>query len=140
VRASRTIAHPPDRVFAFLADLRNHWRLDDAFIALDEIGARGGRILIRGPLGIAREARTRVLETVPSSLLRGRADVGPRTVGLVSWELGSANGKTHVTLSARVERASPRDRLLLALGGRAWLRRRFGRVLERLEQTLVELS
>src|SRR4029453_8802813 len=39
---------------------------------------------------------------------------------------------TDVTLSAELEEATPLDRLLLALGGRAWLQRRFASVLGRL--------
>jgi hypothetical protein len=36
-----------------------------------------------------------------------------------------------------VERATPGDRLLLALGGRRWLSRRFGNVLETLDRRLA---
>lgn len=136
MRATRTIAHPPERVFAFLSDLRNHWRLEDAFIAVDHVGPNGGTILIRGPLGISRAARAQVIEAVPASLLRGEAEIGSTTAGIVSWELEPAGEGTRVVLSAHVVRASLRDRLVLALGGRAWLARRFAHVLERLEQIL----
>jgi uncharacterized protein YndB with AHSA1/START domain len=137
VRASRTIAHPPERVFAFLSDLRNHWRLENAFIAVNHVGPKGGTILIRGPLGISRSARTQVIEALPPSRLRGQAEIGRATVGIVSWQLEPSGQGTHVVLSAQVMRASLRDRLVLALGGRVWLSRRFAHVLERLEQTLA---
>jgi uncharacterized protein YndB with AHSA1/START domain len=137
VRASRTIAHPPERVFAFLSDLRNHWRLEDAFIALDHVAANGGTILIRAPLGISRSARTQVIEALPPSRLRGQAEMGRATVGIVSWELEPSGDGTRVVLSAEVVRASIRDRLVLALGGRLWLGQRFAHVLERLDQTLA---
>lgn len=100
------------------------------------MAASGGLISMRGPLGFTREARTTVVEAVPAVRMRGRAEVGPRTVGLVTWQLAPVPGGTRVTLHAAAERAGPADRLLLLLGGRAWLRRRFARVLERLEQTL----
>lgn len=136
MRASRTIAQPPERVFAFLSDLRNHWRLEDAFIAVDHVGPKGGTILIRGPFGISRAARTHVIEALPPSYLRGQAEIGRVTTGMVSWELEPDGDGTRVVLSAHVVRASRADNLVLALGGRLWLARRFARVLERLDRTL----
>jgi hypothetical protein len=50
----------------------------------------------------------------------------------VSWTLAGRFGQTRVQLAAEVEQATQLDRLLLALGGRAWLRRRFAFGLERL--------
>ena len=47
-------------MFAFLSDLRNHWRLEPHFLELDDVGARGGRVRIKGPLGLSRVARTAV--------------------------------------------------------------------------------
>lgn len=137
MRASQTISHPPDRIFAFLSDLHNHWRLGDAFVEVGDVREDGGGIVVRGPLGIARAARTVVVETAPDTLIRGRAEIGTSTVGYVAWVLEPDGAGTRVTLSASVERASVRDRLLLALGGRRWLRRRFVRVLEQLEHSLA---
>jgi hypothetical protein len=42
-----------------------------------------------------------------------------------------------VRLAAKVRSAGPLDRLLLAAGGRAWLRRRFTVTLSRLAQTVA---
>lgn len=138
IEARRSLPHPPERVFAFLADLRNHWQLEDAFIALNGLDPQGGgRILIRGPLGLSREARTRVVAAEAPARLRGRAEVGHRTAGLVAWEIEAAGDGSRVMLSATVERASPLDRALLALGGRYWLRRRFERVLATLAGRLA---
>ena len=67
LRAVRVLAASPHRVFEFLADLRNHWLLQDRFVELAGLdtdegdGPNGGRVRMRGPLGISREARTRVL-------------------------------------------------------------------------------
>jgi hypothetical protein len=53
----------------------------------------------------------------------------------VTWTLGLDGGtSTVVTLSAKVEQASPLDRLLLAGGGRAWLESRFERILATLAE------
>src|SRR5918912_3209707 len=132
---------PPERVFEFLADLRNHWRLESRFAELGGVGADGGHVRVKGPLGISRSARTRVVEAKAAGTaaggvgtLRGRADVGRGTVGLVAWDLApAAGGGTHVRLAATVERASPGDRALLALGGRRWLAHLFRRALQQLE-------
>ncbi len=137
IESSRLLPHPPERVFEFLADLNNHWQLEDAFIALNGVGNGGGRIRIRGPLGIAREARTELVSVAAPACLEGRASIGRRTAGLVTWEIVAAEAGSRVSLSAEVERASVADRLLLALGGRRWLRRRFERVLETLGRRLA---
>jgi uncharacterized protein YndB with AHSA1/START domain len=135
IESSRRLAHPAERVFEFLSDLHNHWQLEDSFIAVNGVGNGGGRILIRGPLGITREARTEVVEADAPSRLVGRAVLGT-TIGEVAWEIRSEGGGSLVSLSAEVEQASTADRLLLGLGGRAWLRRRFANVLETLDRRL----
>ena len=129
------LSHPPERVFAFLSDLQNHWRLANSFIAVDGVQNGGGRIRIKGPFGISRHATTEVVEAVPFRLLRGRAAAGG-TVGAVEWVIEPDGGGSKVALSAEAERATAADRLLLALGGRAWLRRRFSSVLETLDRGL----
>ena len=126
----------PEQVFDFLSDLHNHWQLEDAFIAVNGVRDGGGHILIRGPFGISREARTEVVSAAAPAHLRGRASIGRRTVGLVAWDIEPAGTGSLVRLSADVERASLADRALLALGGRRWLKRRFERVLETLGHRL----
>ncbi len=135
--ASRLLPYPQERVFAFLADLRNHWQLEDAFIELNGLRGNGGRISIRGPLGLSREARTTVAAAEPPSRMSGRAEIGDKTVGSVAWVIEPTGSGCRVTLSARVARASALDRALLALGGRRWLSRRFDRVLETLGRLLA---
>lgn len=88
---------------------------------------------IVGPLGLARIASTRVVEAVPTSLLRGHAQIGRGTVGAVQWTIDRHGDGSHVTLTGRVEQASPLDRVLLAAGGRWWLARAFAEALEQLE-------
>jgi hypothetical protein len=126
-------------VFAFLADLNNHWLLEQRFVALDELrGNDGGRVRIRGPLGLSRVAETRVLAARPPTAdapgeLNGRAAVG-RTVGRVRWTIERAGAGSDVTLAAWLERASFPDRIVLALGGSRWLQRIFENALARLEE------
>lgn len=56
--------------------------------------------------------------------------------GEIAWSLREDGQGTRVTLRARVEQAGVLDRLLLALGGEAWLLRCFGRVLARLAEAV----
>jgi hypothetical protein len=98
----------------------------------------GGRVRIRGPLGLSRVAETRVLSARPPSgdepaELTGRADLGA-TVGRVRWVIAPSGEGSQVTLAAWLERATLRDRLLLALGGRRLLQRIFENALTRLEE------
>ena len=150
IAAETTVSAPPAQVFAFLADLRNHWELEGRFVALGgldgegEHGPTGGRICIKGPLGLSREATTRVLAAeAPADerpgRLSGSAHVGAATVGRVQWELRDAGrGRSLVRLSATVERASALDRVLLAAGGASWLRRIFGNALRNLDVVVRE--
>jgi Polyketide cyclase / dehydrase and lipid transport len=126
ISASGLVPAGREAVFAFLSRLDNHWRVADRWIDVVSLdgGSTGGRVRVRGPLGLRRTARTRVLVARPPECMEGSADLG-RTRGRVRWTLRDAPGGTLVRLEAWVERAGPADRLLLALGGRAWLRRRF---------------
>ena len=142
IRASRLVQAPQEEVFEFLADLENHWRLADRFIGvltLDrEAGgpAHGGRVCMRGPLGVRRTAATRVLAADPPQQMVGVAELGRRTCAFVRWKLSEGEGGTGVRLEATVDRVGWLDRLILVLGGRAWLERRFRAVLDRLAEAV----
>jgi hypothetical protein len=100
--------------------------------------ANGGRVRIKGPVGLSRVARTTVVDAERPCLVTGTADIGRRTRGVVRWEIEPVvPGRSHVRFTAEVERASLPDRVLLTCGGRWWLRRivraavaRLGAVLE----------
>jgi hypothetical protein len=130
IEASRVVPHAPARVFEFLADMHNHWQLDPAF------AVRDGFVRVRGPLGVRRDARTEVVSLDPPRRLGGYATIGDTTAASVTWDVTADGSGSLVRLAAEVERASPLDRALLALGGRRWLRRRFARVLAALEAQL----
>jgi hypothetical protein len=123
-------------VFGFLTSLENHWKLAGRWVEVVSIDDGSGRVRIHGPLGLRRTARTTVVDATPSHVMHGTAELSGGTVARVAWELGEDAGGTTVRLSADVEHAARRDRLLLAIGGRAWMRRHFRAILARLDEQL----
>ena len=121
-------------MYAFLADLRNHWSLSRRFAVLEQLDGdgAGGHVRIRGPFGLSRIARTRVVSATEPRELHGRAQIGGRTVGTVRWQIEPVAGGSRVSLTARVERASLLDRAILAVGGTVWLQRVFAEALVQL--------
>lgn len=116
----------------------SHWLIADCFVDVVDLegppGARtGGRVRIRGPLGVRRTARTRVDFAHPVEEMGGSADFGAVTSAEVRWVLQPHERGTAVTLGANIRRAGLRDRMLLGLGGIAWMRRRFDGTLRALE-------
>lgn len=135
IEATASVAATPEEVFDFLSDLENHWRLVDRFVEVSELAGDGDGAVVRlrGPLGVRRTVRTRVTETRRPGLIVGVAQLRGSTRARVTWTLEpAAAGRTHVGLAASVEQAALLDRLLLALGGRVWMRRRFAHGLRRL--------
>jgi hypothetical protein len=142
IRAAGLVPAPAPVVFAYLADLGRHWELADRFIEVLELEragggdaagpATGGRVRVRGPLGVRRTAVTTVRSAEPPARMAGSARIGRRTAAAVSWTLAPRGVVTSVTLEATVLDTGRIDRLLLRLGGRAWLARRFVAILERL--------
>jgi uncharacterized protein YndB with AHSA1/START domain len=134
IDASEAVPAPREAVFAFLSDLGNHWAVAGRWIqvvALDGEGD-GGRVRIRGPLGVRRTAVTSVERVDPPERLEGTARLG-RTEARVAWTLHEQrDGNTEVRLAATVVRAGPLDRAVLALGGASWMRRLFAATLARL--------
>jgi hypothetical protein len=135
--ASAIVPAPPDRVFAFLSDLENHWRMADRFVEVITLegppgGRTGGVVALRGPLGLRRTVRTRVLAAAEPRYMAGTAEIARGTLATVRWSLEDLGSRTGVVLSATVETVGLLDRVLLAAGGRWWLRRRFASTLSRL--------
>lgn len=137
IEAVALIPAPPEEVFEFLSDVGNHWRLTGRLVEMVELRDKtGGTVRLRGPFGIRRTVRTQVTAARAPRLIIGVAEIGEPddwpTRARVSWTLAGRLGQTRVRLAAEIQQAQPFDRLLLALGGRAWLRRSFGRTLEHL--------
>lgn len=139
ISATRVIPADCGDVFGLLLDLENHWRIAGRFVEVVELdgpsGARtGGRVRIRGPLGVRRTARTQVDFARPVEEMGGSAEVGRATSADVRWLLRPHAGGAQVTLAASIRHAGRLDRVLLGLGGIAWLRRRFADALRALER------
>jgi hypothetical protein len=136
VAASSVVAAGPGMVFAFLVEPHNHRLLTGPKVRLLEIaehpsGRIQGTVLIRGPLGIRRRARTRVLTAQDPECLSGVAELGDRTTVWVSWDLQASGSRdTEVILSAVASSLGSLDRILLFAGGKRWLRRLFAETLE----------
>jgi hypothetical protein len=136
IEATAVVPAAPEAVFRFLSDLGNHWRLADRWIDVVHLdpGDNGGRVRMHGPLGLRRTARTTVIDAQPDHIMHGTAELSGGTFAQISWDLSEDAGGTAVRLTADVESLAPIDRILLALGGRAWLNRLFRKILERLGQ------
>jgi uncharacterized protein YndB with AHSA1/START domain len=133
IEAERVVAASPEAVFRFLSRLENHWKLTGRWVEAVSIDDGSGRVRIHGPLGLRRTAATTVSDAHPNHVIHGTAELSGGTLARVAWEFSEDAGGTAVRLSAEVEQAALPDRLLLALGGRAWMTRRFDAILARLD-------
>lgn len=136
IAASRVVAASPEAVFRFLSELENHWKLTGPWVEAMAIDDGSGRVRIHGPLGLRRTASTSVVDASPDHVVHGTAELSGGTLARVAWELSEDANGTAVRLSAEIDRATLPDRALLALGGRAWIGRRFDAILGRLDQQL----
>lgn len=145
ISARRALPVAPEVAFAFLSRPHNHRRLATSRIALRELHVtgdgelHGGLMVLRGPLWLRRPAQTRMVSARRPEHLAGTACVGSGTQVEVRWDLDEVGaGATVAVLTATVTRLAAGDRLLLAIGGRTWVRRLFVATLERLATELCE--
>ena len=97
-------------------------------------------VRIRGPLGLHRTAVTSVDRVEPPRRLEGTARLGG-TRAEVAWTLRARDaGTTEVGLAATVLRSGALDRLVLRLGGAAWMRRLFAATLAHLAERFASSS
>jgi hypothetical protein len=145
IEAEARVPAPREQIYAHLSRLENHWGLAHPWIEVvsletlpgdSEGGFQGGTVRMRGPLGLRRTARTRVLSAEPPARISGSARLVSGTTARVSWSFSEDGDGTRVRLAAHLESATALDRALLALGGRVWMRGRFGAALARLADEL----
>jgi hypothetical protein len=142
IAATREIPAPRETIFGFLATLENHAALARGSVELLSLECRDGTaskavVRLRGPLAIRRTASTAITGTRAPESISGRAWIGPRTRAFVSWQIESTPRGSTVSVGAIVETAGLRDRLLLAFGGRWWLRRRLASALSCLSHRIA---
>lgn len=134
ITATAEVRAPRETVFAFLANLENHGALGRGSVEVQSVERRAGGVSeavvrLRGPLAITRTASTVISGTRAPEWISGRARIGSRTRASVSWQIARAPHGSTVSVRAIVESTGVIDGLLLALGGRWWLRRRFASAL-----------
>jgi hypothetical protein len=129
----------PERVYAFLARLENHFRLNDEYLRVEELrpDRRGATIAIRAPGGLRRTAWTEVTTALAPRRFGGTVTSSTRTRAGAWWTIDPGSEGTRVALNAEIFPRGIVDRVLLALGGRWWLERRCRRVVARLETVLA---
>jgi hypothetical protein len=145
ISARRALPVGPEEAFAFLSLAHNHRRLVTAQVGLCELHLtddgelHGALMVLRGPLWLRRAARTRVVSTRRPEHLAGAARVGSGTEVEVRWDLDGADPEAAVAiLTATVTRLATIERVLLAIGGRAWVKRLFAATLDQLAAELCE--
>jgi hypothetical protein len=143
ISARRRVPAGAAETFAFLAAPATHRRLQVrgiALLSLDDDAAdllSGGAIVLRGPFGLRRTVHTRVALRQPPTRLAGSALADSGTAAHVSWTLRERpDGTTIVELTAVLGPVARGDRVLLAAGGRPWIRRLFAATLRRLAAEL----
>lgn len=143
ISASRSIGGDRDELFGFLASSDNHRLLGVPGISLLGLDADGGPLrggwVSVGPPGLRRLVRTHVVHADPPARLAGSALLESGTEAHVSWTLRRCGDRaTAVELTAVLGPIARFDALLLALGGRRWLRRRFADTLDRFAAELAD--
>jgi hypothetical protein len=140
VTAAAVLTISAEMAYDFLSHLPNHARIAGSRLRVESLATDrlGGRIVIRGPLGLRRTAVTTITYLTPSLGVGGTAEVGRRTAGLVDWEIQRLSDGCRVTLTATIVRAGALDRVLFALGGRWWLTRGFARAIALLGEVAAE--
>jgi uncharacterized protein YndB with AHSA1/START domain len=134
VRAARSIASPPERVFNLLETFDHHLDLVSERVERLERYQEGPRVRLRGPLGVSRTVRTRLTYARRPESIVGRIDAGGRTRGTVRWSIQRSGAGSWVQVEGRAEALGWMDRLLAILGGRRWLNRSIELALERLDE------
>jgi hypothetical protein len=139
IAAGTTIAAAPAEIFDLLANLDCHRDLTDQGMRILELqgppGRRtGGLVELQGPVGLTRLARTRVGGAEPHSRLWGTAETTDGARASLEWRVRPHGDFTLVEVRVDMRARKWSDRILLLLGGRAWLRARLRAALYRLQQ------
>ena len=143
-----TIDKPREEVFEYLADIANHAEFEDHYkvdwhlTREDSYGTgAGARYRITAPMRRFAWADFTLSEVQPPFRLveRGRGGKYNRIKMLGTYTLSDGpSGTTKVEYTLETLPALASDRVLEAIGGRAWTRRQAARALRRLRTILEE--
>jgi uncharacterized protein YndB with AHSA1/START domain len=145
---STTIAMPREQVFEYLADVANHAEFTDHYLVDWHLtrenpygtGA-GARFRIKAPLNRFSWADLTLAELEPPYRIveKGRGGKFNRVRMLGTYTLSPGPGQTtRVEYTLETEPAMLSDRLMEALGGRAWNKRQAAKAMRRLRTILEE--
>jgi uncharacterized protein YndB with AHSA1/START domain len=148
ITVTATIAAPRERVFEYLADIANHSEFSDHYLVdwrltrEDSYGrGAGARFRIKAPLNRFSWADVTFAEVQPPYRIveHGRGGKYNRIRMLVTYTLQPASGNsTRLEYTVETEPVMPSDRIMDALGGRAWTRRQATKAIRRLRTILEE--
>jgi uncharacterized protein YndB with AHSA1/START domain len=148
ITVSTTISVPREQVFEYLSDIANHAEFTDHYLVdwhllrEDTVGVgAGARFRVKAPLNRFSWADMTIAEMqAPFKIVeRGRGGKFNRIRMLGTYTLSpGSGGSTKVEYTLETETRLPSDRLMEALGGRAWSRRQAGRAMRRLRSILEE--
>ena len=145
---TETISRPREEVFEYLADIANHAEFTDHYLVdwrltrEDTYGTgAGARFRMKAPLSRFSWADKTFAEVqAPYRIVeRGRGGKYNRIRMLGTYTLSpGASGTTRVEYTFETVPVMPSDRLLEALGGSAWTRRKTRKAMRRLRAILEE--
>jgi len=148
ITVSTTIAAPREEVFEYLADIANHAEFTDHYLVdwhltrEDSYGVgAGARFRIKAPLSRFSWADVTLAELQPPYRIveRGRGGKYNRIRMLTTYALSPGPGdSTKVEFTVETLPVMPSDRMMEALGGRAWSRRQATKAMRRLRTILEE--
>jgi uncharacterized protein YndB with AHSA1/START domain len=143
-----TIARPREEVFEYLADISNHAEFTDHYLVdwhltrEDPYGkGAGARFKVKAPLNRFPWADVTFAEVQSPYRIVERGRGGKynriRMVGTYTLDQG-AGGTTRVQFTFETVPVMPSDRVMEALGARAWTKRQAARAMRRLRRILEE--
>ena len=145
---TETISRPREEVFEYLADIANHAEFTDHYLVdwrltrEDSYGTgAGARFRMKAPLSRFAWADMTFAEMQPPYRIvaRGRGGKYNRIRMLGSYTLSPGpSGTTRVESTFETVPVMPSDRLLEAIGGSAWTRRKTRKAMRRLRTILEE--
>jgi uncharacterized protein YndB with AHSA1/START domain len=145
---STPVAKPREEVFEYLADISNHPEFSDHYLVdwhltrEDPYGTgAGARFRMKAPLQRFAWADVTLAELQPPFriLQKGRGGKFNRIRMLGTYTLSPGpGGTTKVEYTLETDPVMPSDKMMEALGGRAWNRRQAAKAMRRLRTILEE--